>query len=92
MYFIGIPVIRSRRMESSHLARLQHDLTAVRPAGCDSSMDVAQVGLSLSLFLSFLITVPHLILSLNVHPGSLFVLEVGGGKRYRSSLSAEGLK
>lgn len=78
MYFVDATMIRKVDQNGIISTLLgSNDLTAVRPLSCDSSMDVAQVGISLSLsLLSFLITVPHL----TSHLGSLWVGSgVGGG-------------
>ena len=51
MYFVDATMIRKVDQNGIISTLLgSNDLTAVRPLSCDSSMDVAQVGLSLSLF------------------------------------------
>lgn len=50
MYFVDATMIRKVDQNGIISTLLgSNDLTAVRPLSCDSSMDVAQVGISLSL-------------------------------------------
>lgn len=80
MYFVDATMIR--KVDQNGIISTLLGLTTphVRPLSCDSSMDVAQVGLSLLSSLSFLITVPHLILSLNVSPGFSLCWKWRGGR------------
>lgn len=53
MYFVDATMIRKVDQNGIISTLLgSNDLTAVRPLSCDSSMDVAQVGLSLFLILN----------------------------------------
>lgn len=54
MYFVDATMIRKVDQNGIISTLLgSNDLTAVRPLSCDSSMDVAQVGLSLIFGLTF---------------------------------------
>ena len=75
MYFVDATMIRKVDQNGIISTLLgSNDLTAVRPLSCDSSMDVAQVGPSLCVYVcvcvSFLITKPHLVLALIFSPAT----------------------
>lgn len=56
MYFVDATMIRKVDQNGIISTLLgSNDLTAVRPLSCDSSMDVAQVGLSYFSSLSYLV-------------------------------------
>lgn len=68
MYFVDATMIRKVDQNGIISTLLgSNDLTAVRPLSCDSSMDVAQVGLSLC-FSS--LTKPRLVLGLKFSPAT----------------------
>lgn len=93
MYFVDATMIRKVDQNGIISTLLgSNDLTAVRPLSCDSSMDVAQVGISLSL-LSFLITCATPDSEPELLTWVLFGLEVEWEEEIQiPGLSAEGLK
>lgn len=95
MYFVDATMIRKVDQNGIISTLLgSNDLTAVRPLSCDSSMDVAQVGISLSLsLLSFLITCATPDSEPELLTWVLFELEVEWEEEIQiPGLSAEGLK